>query len=578
MSGGTPLHLYRRGPVYGVRFRLPTDLVARLGLADLRRSLHTKDIAEARRRCLAATVWYHKVIEQLRMNVGLTRADLERAAQAYFAELSEDLLRPRTFLVDAPSSEAGSQIDLSNGRIDELNEQVRLNIFDPVVVRAAREVVTRAGGRLEDVDAAGQALAGHLAARALKEQLRRYIAQLTDQDVLAAADALFAQAVASPNGAPVLSVASPRHPGDPLDAVVEIYLAKKRMGGRGPSQLAELTRLFIWMGQALGQHRPIDDITKAEVRQFRDDLQRIDVTFRGQKAEFKHRLTNDASKQLKSATAIKYWQSALGFFAWAVADGHATTNPAVGLTMDKHRDEETRTPEPFTQEELQALLKTPLYAGHKSSKRLTEPGGFHIRAGHWWSGILLMHTGMRAGELSQLLPSDFDFDSEVPYLRVSREDGDGNRVKSVKNSASVRKVPLHPRLLELGLREFVAARAKKYPSKRLFWEFRVDTAKGRHADGMTAFWRRYLDKFKLAKPGRATHVWRHTFVEALRRNHVSEEDIGSLVGHSGRSQTSKYGAKDYPLERKSKALEKLDYGFSVTGALGGPYDPACHRP
>lgn len=58
MARGRPAHLARRGAVYQVRFRLPTALAQRLGLAELRKSLHTSDPAEARRRCLSATAWF----------------------------------------------------------------------------------------------------------------------------------------------------------------------------------------------------------------------------------------------------------------------------------------------------------------------------------------------------------------------------------------------------------------------------------------------------------------------------------------------------------------------------------------
>lgn len=179
---------------------------------------------------------------------------------------------------------------------------------------------------------------------------------------------------------------------------------------------------------------------------------------------------------------------------------------------------------------------------------------------------------MRAAELNQLTSSDFVFEHEIPHVKVRRDDPDGKNAKTTKNEASIRDIPLAPVLMELGLEQFVRNRAKL---DRLFIEFRFGSA-GRKSDGVTKFWLRYLKKFGLWKPGRSTHVWRHTLIACLRRNGATDEDIGSFVGHSGKSITSSYGGPQ-PLERKAKLLTKLDYGFDLVDALGGAYVKQRHQ-
>jgi integrase len=252
---------------------------------------------------------------------------------------------------------------------------------------------------------------------------------------------------------------------------------------------------------------------------------------------FRSRLTDLPEKQVKSATYLRYWNAACAFFAWCRSEGYIEFDATDGLTIEKRRGETKRTPKPFTTAEIQQLFKTPIFAGYRSASRLSVPGSCRVRAGHWWAVILLMFTGMRAGELSQLLPGDFVFDAEIPHVKIREEDDGGLKVKSTKNAASIRDVPLHPELLRLGLREFVKSRIRK---PRVFGEFRLGT-RGRTADGMTRFWRDYLARFGLASEGRATHVFRHTLVACLRENGASDEDIGAFVGHSGRTITSAYG-------------------------------------
>ena len=100
--------------------------------------------------------------------------------------------------------------------------------------------------------------------------------------------------------------------------------------------------------------------------------------------------------------------------------------------------------------------------------------------------------------------------------------------------------------------------------------------KDRTSDGATRFWGRYLKSFGLHKPGRSTHVFRHTLAHYLRAKGATEEDLGAVLGHAGRTITANYGGGQ-PLERKAKTLGLLDFGFDTISALGGPFDAGRHQ-
>ena len=328
------------------------------------------------------------------------------------------------------------------------------------------------------------------------------------------------------------------------------------------------------MQEVFGPETDLNNIDKAQVRKFQNNLLRLDIRKRGQLLGFSQRLTDDAQHHLTYATVSRYWKSAQNFFRWCAAEGFITADPTEGLKLDRPKGEEPRTPEAFANWEVERFLRTPLYQGYRSLRRVNSSGEGRWRKGHWWSGVLMMHTGLRAGELSQLLPSDFVFDVDIPHLKVQREDADGAKTKFTKTASSIRDVPLHPHLLQLGLREFVTARAKVKPKERVFTEFRLGN-NSRQSEGMTRFWGDYLKAAGLWSAGRATHVWRHTVVANLRANGVAEEDIAAWVGHSLGTQTQKYGGA-YGLLRKLSTIERLNFGFDVLGALGGPYVQALH--
>ena len=575
MTNGRPTHLARRGPAYLVRFRIPVHLRTHLGMADFRRSLHTSDPRTARARCLHATVWFREMMEDLNRMPAPTREQLEKAAERFFRELAQEIDQPRNFDPDHFDDQIAWNVEESKGRSRALEGQLANNVFDGQVVQRATRLVEVAGESLDALSDHDRLFAFQLAARAEREQMQLLIHLLTrPARVFGPGDGIVRAPSVPPANTPLPVDVVPVSGGMLLQQVTETYLKRKEARGLSQSQVDEVGRALGWLKERLGHERPLASIRKDEVRKFRDDVARLDVTLRGRGAPFEHRLTNVPGDQIKSVTALRYWKSVQAFFAWAAAEQHCDQDPSAGLVLEPKKGEVKRSPLPFSEKELRHLFKTPLYAGYKSVSRLSQPGECQVREGHWWSGVLLMHTGLRAGEVSQLLPADFEFSAEIPHIKIRAEDEAGKRVKTTKNEASVRDVPIAPVLLELGFAEFVLRRRKLAPKARVFREFRLG-ARGRTSDGMTKFWGDYLKKFGLWKEGRATHVWRHTVVACLRANEVPEEDIGAFVGHKRGTVTAGYGGP-YPLARKLKTIEQLNYDFDVAAALGGAYDGASH--
>lgn len=576
MSGPRPAHLLRRGAVYSVRFRVPADLRGKIGMVEFTRSLHTSDPAEARKRCLGATAWFRSTIVRLRYMPSPSRADLEDAAVAYFAELAAELDQSRNFRMERLDEEIGWNLECSRGRIKELDEQLLLNAFDDKTKKRACGLADSSGWTLADLDERKQLFVLQLAARAEREQMQLLIHMLSKPHRgYTAEDELFQQTAERPliegpsRGRPIRQELQLT-----LREAVTDFIGRQNLRNLGKSQIEELSRALLWLREEVGDMAPLASVGTVELRKFRDDLARLDVTLRGRPAPFKQRLTNVADRQIKSVTAQRYWRSVQAFFAWCDSEQLIGSDPAASLKLDRKKGQVSRTPPPFTEAELQRLFKTPLFAGYLSPNRVGVAGNCRKRGGHWWSGVLLLFTGLRAGELSQLLPGDFAFDADIPHLKVREIDDDGRRVKSTKNEASVRDVPLHDTLLKLGLREFVMERSKIAPKGRVFREFRLGT-KGRKSDGLTKFWAAYLRKSELWREGRSTHVFRHTVIAFLRANDMPVEDIAAFVGHAGKTVTAGYGGA-FPLARKLRTVQKLNFGFDVVGTLGGAYDKKRH--
>lgn len=365
MSGPRPVHLKRRGAVYAVRFRLPQDLAKRLEVTELQRSLQTKEVVEARQQCLAATIWFRQVIEQLRQDPAATRRDLERMARAYFDHRVERnhvrSVRGDHF-ADADLAE---QLELTQARLAELDEQLRRNDFDRSTEVLAENFLGRLSSSIQEVRTSTRALAAGLAARAERQQLRYLQHQLTSpgQEFLSD-DALFSRGMTPPlDLRPQWSPATRQqedfnlgaeHADPTLGEVSAQFLARKKAKGRGASQVTELARAAGWLMEVLGRDTPMSCIRRKQLRSFRDDLERLDVTLRGQTVPFKARLTNEVGDRIKTVTAQRYWLGISQMFAWAQEEFDLADNPAAGLRMESNSQQFRQSPAAYSREELES--------------------------------------------------------------------------------------------------------------------------------------------------------------------------------------------------------------------------------
>lgn len=551
---------------------MPRDLAERFATPELQRSLGTKDPRLARQRCLLATAWFREMVEILRRDTGATRSDLDRMAERYFASRIGQIDERR--LNDA-DGDIAYQLELTRSRIEELDEQLKSNEFDPAVSVIADKLLKALETTREAIAGSEALYAEQAAARAERQQLRYLAHQLTTPTGEFHSDDF--RIGPAPSTARANTDVSDDFNLKPMPSLREAamqLMARKQAAGRGASHISELKRALGWLQEVVGGDRPIDQISKSTIRSFRDDLGRIDTRHRGQALPFLARLTDDTGHQIKSATSQRYWRSIRMFFAFARDELDLEVDPTSGLRMEARAGQRVDSPEAFDLAEVARLLSSPLFVGHAPGRRRALPGEVLERDGYWWSAILALFTGARAGELNQLLPSDFIFDAPIPYIRITTEDAAGDHTKKVKNLSSVRDIPMHDTLLKLGLRGFVETRDKQYPGRRILREFKPGTA-GRRGEGLTRFWAKYLTDIGLKKLGRATHVFRHTVTAVLRSAGIAEEDIQAVLGHRRNTVTAGYGGA-YPLSRKATTVGKIDFGFDVVEAVGGPFDKHRH--
>lgn len=136
------------------------------------------------------------------------------------------------------------------------------------------------------------------------------------------------------------------------------------------------------------------------------------------------------------------------------------------------------------------------------------------------------------------------------YISIN-EAGD----KRVKNKSSVRKVPLHSKLIELGFIEFA-----KSSQGRLFPELKK--VKENYSHYATKwFCRTYIKNCGIDDSRKVYHFFRHTVAQRLINGNVPREIVGAILGHHDASQTTGRYGDGFSLQILKEAIEKMNFQF-----------------
>ena len=107
--------------------------------------------------------------------------------------------------------------------------------------------------------------------------------------------------------------------------------------------------------------------------------------------------------------------------------------------------------------------------------------------------------------------------------------------KSVKTEAGNRVIPLHPKLLNLGLLDYIN-QIKGQNYHKLFPNLKRMRSTG-YGTMISRWFAKYLKKLGIKKKGKNFHSFRHTVVNKLTNQKVYEPFIRELIGHSHGSIT-----------------------------------------
>lgn len=271
--------------------------------------------------------------------------------------------------------------------------------------------------------------------------------------------------------------------------------------------------------------KDISEIKFKDLIEFRDTMQEIPNRLTSLN-EFKDKdldyilENNEGYDKLTNSTINKYIIKTNQFLKWAYMMEYIDKQD---IAIPKLAND-TKSRMPFTNEEIQEIKKQVARDDNKEIAMIT---------------YLAMYQGMRLKEITQLRKSDIVEIGGIKCISINKEDG-----KTTKTEKSVRTIPIHKKLIELGFNEYLGRSGEQL--------FSIN-----NKDFSSYYMNNYKDLVNETKP---FYSLRHSFINALYQNGDAKlEHIQALVGHTqGQSITFNY-TMPLNVKKLGELLEMIDY-------------------
>lgn len=243
--------------------------------------------------------------------------------------------------------------------------------------------------------------------------------------------------------------------------------------------------------------------------------------------------------KISNATVNKQLVPIHAVLEYAVQHGAIDANPAVGVKAARSKQTKQKRL-PYSGDDLKRIFSSPVWSDPKSR-----------RDERFWLPLLGLFTGARLEELAQLYVSDVHEQYAIHYLNIAEIE----ELQSVKNLASIRRVPVHPKLIEVGFLEYVKKR-RRAKAKLLF---DLTAYRGSYSHAFSKWYGRYVrSKVGITDSRKVFHSFRHGFKDAGRECGCEIALIDALQGHRNGTVSGQYGS-GYSLKALDKAMKKIRY-------------------
>ncbi|WP_282078817.1 site-specific integrase [Epibacterium ulvae] len=324
------------------------------------------------------------------------------------------------------------------------------------------------------------------------------------------------------------------------------------------------------MKDFLGSDKPIRHITRQDARDFLHMLEHLPPNAT-KHPEFRHMTAPEASRAneaaggqtIAPATLNKHFSNFRAFLQFCADEEFAEKNVALGLKAQSANPPNLKKRGPFTDAELSMIFgKTYRESAHVVRKHKNfDPKDFPMYA-RYWVPLIALFSGMRLQEICQLevaaigeqdgipfLSTDWDIAEETDKLETGRK-------KHLKNDNSVRRIPIHPELVRLGLLEF-HQRRKADGEHYLFPELPA-RRDGKVSRNVGDWFGKYIRSIGISDRSKVFHSFRYCFRGAMSYAEANPDIIRQVGGWSSKDTADHY-ASSLALKAAANEVAKVGY-------------------
>lgn len=550
-----------RRSTYYYRFRVPLDLEEAVGKKEIKRSLDTSDLKEAKARRDRLAVEYHDLFARLRAErAGTCMSDRRRLASLTFGEAETKIkqyVHAQNEVIDRdlgdPDIEDRDQIGFGIARSlnwYKTNNHPQLLIDIGVtknqIFGNSLTQNTFTPNKNKYID--------NLVRRALIEEKRRELAVLKGESI----DRPFDQEFAAPHEDIVT-----------LATAADEYFAeyKKTKHTVSSKRMAKVEVCLKFMKEYFGPEIDVRKISRVLCKEFRDRLNEMPSNMRKHfpdpsltLAEIIQRGRARRLPVMKFETQQTYIRSLSALLQWAANEGYIDRNPANDMHSLAIHEPLKEKRNPFNSDELKKLFHSALFFAELSKNGNVKPSDKKPGSTEFWILIIGVLHGMRLNEICQLDVTDIQkTKSGTLYFWINNLDG-----KRVKNGPSKRKIPVHPHLFKLGFETYLRKRVTS-GEKKLFSDIR-QSVHGYSSDHFSKWFSRFLKRIGIKRAKISFHSLRHSFRDAMRTALIPENVQEAIGGWTDSKSVSKNYGSGFDVDTLAKFLSQVDYeGIDFSG-------------
>ena len=572
MASHSVPHLVRRADTFYFRRALPVSLARQAGFAELKISLKTTDAKLAKIRCREFSNMFERVFGELQGMSNIKPETIKQLVGEFFINEWRSSNDTYYCMKLDKSLDLVSEADGSDVLIQKLRQEAGTGNFSRLTHAEVQELLKKHELNIKPgTDSYDELCTG--ISRARLQALRIFTLKLRGMFEKAVPDDPLFSDITDP-GLPLLpDETSSVTTSKTLREAITAYVDHIRFQKQAKKTINEKVRTLEWLPQLLGgDNRQLLTITRDDIRDVKNVIQRLPHGFTVRKEyknmNLKQLAALDKVKRIDTATAIKNLNAVKTLFKWAENDGWLGNkeSPAEKVSIKAVKKAPSEKRQPFSIEQLRVLFASPLYSGCRSAGRRKEPGSLLLRDDKFWVPLVGLYTGMRLGEIIQLSVEDVKQTNGCWYIDINRGENDetdeDGESKSLKNWASVRKIPLHPMLISLGWLDYIAMARQSNPKGRIFSSTKKGS-NGVYSHNFSKWFGRYLTDTGIKTKHIAFHSFRHGMADALRMADAQDSVMKAILGHSDGTTTGDYGV-GYVIDTLGGVIAKVSYNVDLS--------------